>query len=144
MNPLPERWRLDLGLLLARAMVGAVFLSEGIQKFLFPDTLGIGRFTEIGIPVPALSAPFVGIVETACGALLLLGLGTSLAVVLLLLDMAVAIATTKVPILLQKGFWSMAHEARTDYCMVLGSLTLLLLGGGGWSVAAALERRRRS
>jgi uncharacterized membrane protein YphA (DoxX/SURF4 family) len=51
--------------------------------------------------------------------------------------MAVAIATTKVPILLQKGFWSMAHEARTDYCMVLGSLTLFLLGGGAWSIDAS-------
>ncbi len=137
MNAVRERWRLAAGLLLVRAMIGGVFLSEGIQKFLFPEALGVGRFTQIGIPVPALSAPFVGIVEIACGALTLLGLWTSLATLPLLADMAVAIATTKVPILLQKGFWSMAHEARTDYCMVLGSLTLFLLGGGAWSVDAA-------
>jgi len=136
MNPAPEGWRLAAGLLLVRAMIGGVFLSEGIQKFLFPDALGVGRFTQIGIPVPSLSAPFVGVVEIACGALTLLGLLTSLAALPLLVDMAVAIATTKVPILMQKGFWSMAHEARTDYCMVLGSLTLLLLGGGTWSVDA--------
>jgi uncharacterized membrane protein YphA (DoxX/SURF4 family) len=31
---------------LIRLAVGAIFLSEGIQKFLFPDTLGVGRFLK--------------------------------------------------------------------------------------------------
>lgn len=144
MNAPRAQWRLAAGLLLIRAMVGGVFLSEGIQKFLFPDALGVGRFIQIGLPSPALLAPFVGIVEIACGALLLLGLYAWLAALPLLVDMAVAIATTKVPILLQRGFWSMAHEARTDYCMVLGALTLFLLGGGAWSVDAWLQSARKS
>ena len=37
--------------LLIRLMVGAVFVSEGIQKFLFPAALGVGRFTKIRYPV---------------------------------------------------------------------------------------------
>ena len=101
--------------LLIRLMVGAVFLSEGIQKFLFPAALGVGRFTTIGIPAPQLMAPFIGAVETICGLLLIAGFVTRLATIPLLIDILVAIATTKIPMLLKSGFWAMAHEARTDY-----------------------------
>jgi uncharacterized membrane protein YphA (DoxX/SURF4 family) len=62
------------------------------------------------------------------------GLLTRLAVVPLIVDMLVAIATTKVPLLLKSGFWAMAHEARTDYCMLLGSTFLLLAGAGDLSL----------
>jgi putative oxidoreductase len=54
-------------------MVGAVFLSEGVQKFLFSTDLGVGRFIKIGIPEPQVMAPFVGIVEIVCGSLIILG-----------------------------------------------------------------------
>jgi len=128
--------------LLVRVMVGAIFVSEGLQKFLFPDALGIGRFTQIGIPFPAVMAPFVGAVEIGCGVLVLFGLFTRLAVVPLLAVMGVAISTTKIPILLKSGFWSMAHEARTDYAMVLGALFLLVVGSGPWSLDAWLSARR--
>ena len=128
--------------LLVRVMVGAIFVSEGLQKFLFPDALGIGRFTQIGIPFPAVMAPFVGAVEIGCGVLVLFGLFTRLAVVPLLAVMGVAISTTKIPILLKSGFWSMAHEARTDYAMVLGALFLLLVVSGPWSLDAWLSARR--
>ena len=125
-----------------RLMVGAVFLSEGIQKFLFPDQLGAGRFLKIGLPMPELLGPFVGTFEIVCGSLVLLGLFTRLAVVPLLVIMAVALATTKWPILVDQGFWSMAHEARTDWSMTLGALFLLVVGGGPWSVDAWIAGRR--
>ena len=51
--------------LLIRILVGWVFLSEGIQKFLFPDSLGVGRFVKIGIPWPQVMAPFVGVPSAA-------------------------------------------------------------------------------
>jgi uncharacterized membrane protein YphA (DoxX/SURF4 family) len=121
---------------LIRLMVGAVFLSEGIQKFLFPATLGVGRFRAIEIPLPELMAPFVGAVEIGCGLLLILGLVTRLAAVPLLIDIFVAIATTKIPLLFKSGFWAAVHEARTDYCMLLGLVFLLLVGGGRWSLDA--------
>lgn len=127
-------------IILVRLAVGAVFFSEGIQKFLFPQELGVGRFTTIGIPAPHLMAPFVGVVEIGCAVLLLLGLFTRLAAVPLLVDMMVAIATTKIPILLKSGVWSMAHEARTDWAMFLGSLFLLLAGPGQWSFDAWRDR----
>ena len=54
--------------------------------------------------------------------------------------MLTAIATTKLPILLEEGFWKMAHEARTDWSMLLGSIFLLIVGGGRWSLDARWTR----
>ena len=129
--------------LLVRLVVGAVFLSEGIQKFLFPAALGVGRFAKIGIPWPGFSAPFDGVFEICCGFLILLGLATRLASVPLVIDMLVAIATTKLPMLFKSGFWAMAHEARTDWSMLLGAIFLLIVGGGSWSIDAWLTRERK-
>ena len=127
--------------LIIRILVGAVFLSEGIQKFLFPADVGVGRFARIGIPSPEIMAPFVGVIEIVCGSLLLLGLLTRAAAGVLILDMVVAIATTKVPILLDRGFWTTAHESRTDWSMILGSLFLLVAGAGPLSLDARMARR---
>jgi uncharacterized membrane protein YphA (DoxX/SURF4 family) len=127
---------------LIRVLIGAVFLSEGIQKFLFPDQLGAGRFLKIGLPMPELLGPFVGSFEIVCGSLVLLGLLTRLAVIPLLVIMAVALTTTKWPMLAAQGFWHMAHEARTDWSMSLGSLFLLIGGAGPWSFDARLQSRR--
>jgi putative oxidoreductase len=127
--------------LLVRLLVGLVFLSEGIQKFLFADELGVGRFVKIGIPWPEFSAPFVGAVEIVCGSLLILGLLTRLAAVPLIIDISVAILSTKVPMLLHDGFWKMAHEARTDLCMLLGSIYLVIVGAGRMSFDAMVSGR---
>ena len=127
--------------ILIRLMVGGVFLSEGIQKFLFPDQLGVGRFATIGLPSPELLAPLVGSIEIVCGALVLLGLVTRIAAVPLLVVMTVAIATTKWPMFADRGFWVMAHEARTDWSMWLGSLFLLIVGAGPWSLDARFSSR---
>ena len=93
-------------------------------------SLGFGRFEKIGIPYPHISAPFVGVVEIACGILLLVGLATRFAAVPLLIDISVAIATTKVPILLHQGFWPAMHESRVDFCMLVGLIAILCIGGG--------------
>jgi putative oxidoreductase len=130
--------------ILIRLMVGAVFVSEGIQKLLFAAEVGAGRFAKIGIPSPEIVAPFVGCFEIVCGSLVLLGLLTRLAVIPLIVIMLTAIATTKVPILMNEGFWKMAHEARTDWSMLLGLTFLLILGAGPWSVDALLSKNRAS
>lgn len=122
--------------LLIRILVGWVFLSEGIQKFLFPDALGVGRFVRIGIPWPQVLAPFVGVVEIVCGTLILLGLFTRLASIALLADIAVAIYSTKIVAFAKNGFWGTLHEARTDISMLLGLLFLVLVGSGAWSLDA--------
>lgn len=140
--------------LLIRIMVGAVFVSEGIQKFLYPAAVGAGRFAKIGIPSPDLMGPLVGVIEIACGALVLLGLLTRLAAMPLIGVMVVAIVSTKIPILLgeelwgfalrklpEYGFWSMAHEARTDFAMLLGSTFLALVGAGPRSIDHRIATR---
>jgi putative oxidoreductase len=140
--------------LLIRLLVGWVFISEGVQKFIFPAADGVGRFAKIGIPHPAGMAPLVAIVEILCGTLIVIGLLVRLASIPLIIDMAVAITSTKVPILLGHGFWGfsdptvrplgiwgMLHEARTDFSMVLGLLFLLMVGAGGLSLDAFRQRR---
>lgn len=127
--------------LLVRLLVGWVFLSEGIQKFLYPAALGVGRFEKIGIPFPAFLAPFVGVVEIVSGTLLIVGLLTRLATIPLIMDISVAILTAKIPLLAKSGFWAMMHEARTDYCMLLGLIFLLITGPGRLSLDARFDRR---
>ena len=120
--------------ILIRILVGWVFISEGIQKFLFPAALGWGRFAKIGIPDPHVMAPLVGVGEIVCGALVILGLWTRFASVPLLVVIGVAIATTKIPMLHHGGVWAMLHEARADFSMVLGLLFLMVVGPGGFAV----------
>ena len=129
--------------LLVRLMVGGVFLSEGIQKFLYPELRGAGRFATLGIPSPDFAGPVVGGFEVVCGALILLGLLTRLAVLPTIAIMLVAIYTTQLPVLEKEGFWFMANRIRTDYSMLLGSLFLLIVGAGRWSVDARLGRNKR-
>ncbi len=145
MSPLLRRiagTRAPRAVLLVRLLVGAVFLSEGVQKFLFPAQLGVGRFVKIGLPAPGLLAPFVGACEVVCGSLLLVGLLTRLATIPLIATMLVALWTTKLPILLAKGFWAAAHEARADWSMLLGAVYLLTVGAGAWSLDRLIAERR--
>ena len=120
--------------ILIRLMVGGIFFLEGIKKFLFARQWGAGRFARIGIPLPHVLAPFVGGVEIVCGFLLLVGLLTRLASIPLIIDICVAIAATKIPILLAHGPWPMEAEARTDFSMLLGLLFLLAAGAGKLSL----------
>jgi putative oxidoreductase len=129
--------------ILIRLMVGTVFLSEGIQKFLFADALGVGRFTKIGFSNPEFWTHFTGSFEIVCGCFILFGFLTRLTSIPLLIIMIVAFITTKYPILIDKGFWSMAHEYRTDFAMTVGSIFLLIKGGGKWSLDKKLDRNEQ-
>ncbi len=126
--------------ILIRFIVGMVFLSEGIQKFLFPTLRGAGRFDKIGLPEPEFLGTFVGVFEVFCGLLMLLGLLTRLAAIPLIIIMIVAIITTKTEILREKGFWEMLHGSRTDWAMLLGSIFLLISGSGKWSLDSVLKK----
>lgn len=143
----PNNTEAPLAAVLIRFMVGLVFASEGIQKFLYSEAQGSGRFAKIGIPVPDFTGPFVGMVEVVCGVLILLGFWTRLAAIPLFINMLMAIASTKVPILLghgywmfahtfapKVGFWAFLHESRTDISMLCGSAFLALTGAGPWSI----------
>jgi uncharacterized membrane protein YphA (DoxX/SURF4 family) len=119
--------------LLIRLIVGLIFLSEGIQKFLFPELVGAGRFEKIGFENPEFWAMFVATFEIVCGSFVLIGFLTRLASIPLLIIMITALITTKIPILLNKGFWQMAHEYRTDFAMTMLLIFLIIFGAGRFS-----------
>jgi len=136
--------------LLLRLMAGGVFLSEGILKFVYTNQ-GVGRFTKLGFPWPAATATFVGGLEIAGGLLLLAGLCTRLIAVPFIIEMIVAILTTKVALYLgtsplplppappKVGFWAVMHETRSDWAQLLTVGFLLLAGPGRWSLDARLS-----
>ena len=134
----------NLPLLLIRIIVGIIFLTEGILKLVYPGELGAGRFAHIGLPMPHILAPFVGGVEIAAGAALILNAYSGAAAILLLCVIVTAIVTTKVPILLghgfgpfsvprntaHTGFLGFIHEARTDLAMLF-SLAAIVVDARG-------------
>jgi len=139
-----------LPMILIRVVVGLVFLTEGILKFLHPGELGSGRFAHIGLPLPYITAPLVGAIEIAAGAAVILNLYAGDAAILLLLVIITALITTKIPILLGRhlgpfappklehyGLLSFLHEARTDLSMLFGLVAILLDSG------VRMGRRRR-
>lgn len=134
--------RHNLPMFLIRAIVGLVFLLEGSLKFLLPQELGVGRFAAIGIPFAHTLAPLVGGLEILGGAAVLLNFYAGDAALILLAVILSALVSTKIPILLghplgqfallklaHYGLLSFLHEARTDFCMIFGTLAVLLDSG---------------
>lgn len=127
-----------------RLAVGLIFVSEGIQKFSDPGANGTGRFAKIGFSDPAFWAYFTASFEIVCGALILVGFLTRLAAIPLLIIMITAFVTTKWPILIDKGFWPMAHEYRTDFAMTLLLMFLLIYGGGNYSIDKRMYKMKKN
>ncbi len=140
--------------ILIRCMVGGVFLWEGVLKFVYTNQ-GVGRFTKIGFPAPALTADFVAVLEIVGGALLIAGFLTRLIAIPFVIEMVVAILSTKValylgtsplplpPSLPQIGAWAVLHEIRSDYAQIMSVLFLFCAGPGPWSVDAIRARVSR-
>lgn len=138
-------------ILLLRLMAGGVFLSEGILKFVYANQ-GVGRFTKLGIPFPHQMAMFIGVLEIVGGLLLVLGLLTRVIAIPFIIEMMVAILSTKVSLYLGTsplpppaspptvGFWAVMHETRSDYAQIMTSIFLLIAGPGSWSLDALLLR----
>lgn len=141
MNFLFEKSEAPQSVVLVRFIVGCVFFVEGVQKFLFPDTLGVARFIKIGFPYPHFMVGLSGGAEIICGCLLMAGLLTRLASIPLMINISVAILSTKVPMLFQKGFWTTVHESRLDFTMLFCLVFLLLVGGGGLSVNSKISEK---
>jgi putative oxidoreductase len=149
-NPSPEG---PASTLLLRLMAGGVFLWEGILKFVYVNQ-GVGRFTKLGMPFPHLTANFVGYLEIVGGLLLLSGLMTRLIAIPFIIEMMVAILSTKVSLYLgtsplplppsppQFGMWAVLHEIRSEYAQLLTTAFLLVNGPGRWSLDALLQKKR--
>jgi uncharacterized membrane protein YphA (DoxX/SURF4 family) len=134
--------RRDLPMMLIRVMVGLVFMTEGILKFVRPQELGTGRFAAIGLPYPQVLAPLVAVTEIVAGLAVMIGFYAGDAALALLAVILVALVTTKLPILLGRpmgpfalaklahyGAGSFLHEARVDLCMLLGTVAVVIDAG---------------
>jgi uncharacterized membrane protein YphA (DoxX/SURF4 family) len=142
-------------ILFLRLMAGGVFLWEGILKFVYANQ-GVGRFTKLGMPMPAYTANFVACLEIVGGLMLLSGLLTRLISVPFIIEMIVAILSTKIslylgtsplplpPALPKVGMWAVLHEIRSDYAQIMTVIFLLVNGPGRWSLDALLHGRRLS
>ncbi len=140
-------------ILILRLMAGGVFFWEGILKFVYVNQ-GIGRFTKLGFPMPELTANFVGTTEIIGGLFLLFGLFTRFTSFWFIIEMIVAILSTKILLYLgtsplpmppappKMGIWAVLHEIRSDYAQLLICLFLLLEGAGKNSLDALLKRQR--
>src|SRR3954454_2289968 len=139
--------------ILIRVMAGAVFLWEGILKFVYTNQ-GVGRFTKLGFPAPHFTATADGWLEIIGGILLLTGLLTRVIAIPFIVEMIVAMLSTKIPLYLgtsplplppvppQVGFWAVLHEIRSEYAQLLTCIFLLVAGPGRWSVDAWLAGKR--
>src|SRR5437867_331756 len=137
--------------LFLRLMAGGVFLWEGILKFVYANQ-GVGRFTKLGMPFPHQTATFVGCLEIVGGLLLLSGLMTRVIAIPFIVEMIVAILSTKISLYLgtsplplppappQVGIWAVLHEIRSEYAQLLTVLFLAINGPGRWSLDAVMGR----
>jgi uncharacterized membrane protein YphA (DoxX/SURF4 family) len=152
------KWLLDppifgtTAIIWIRLVTGGIFFWEGLLKFVYPNQ-GVGRFTKLGFPFPELTAHFVATTEIMGGILLLLGLFTRITALYFILEMIVAILSTKITLFLgtsplplppappRTGFWAVLHEIRADYGQLLTSIFLLLEGPGINSLDRVMRRR---
>lgn len=145
------KWMLEVpeetpaSVVLIRLMAGAVFFWEGLIKFTFANQ-GVGRFTKLGFPFPEMTANFVGGLEIVGGLLLLSGFLTRAICIPFIIEMIVAMLSTKIPMYLgtyplapppvppQSGGWAVLHEIRSEYAQLFCCWFLLLVGPGKWSL----------
>jgi putative oxidoreductase len=139
--------------LLLRFMAGSVFFWEGLLKLVYVNQ-GVGRFTKLGFPFPELTAHFVAGFEIVGGLLIMAGLFTRLVALGFVIEMVVAILSTKVSLFLgtsplplpvsppKVGIWAVLHEVRSEWAQLTTSLFWVLAGPGSWSLDAWRARRR--
>lgn len=131
--------RLSLGLAVLRVVVGVVFLVHGYQKLFLMGIPGVtGFFTQIGAPLPGVTAPLVSVLEFAGGIALILGLLTPAVAALLAVNMLGAILLVHLP----NGF--SASEGGYEFVLTLlaASLALALTGPGAYALDTVFRRGR--
>jgi putative oxidoreductase len=132
-------------ILILRLMVGGVFFWEGILKFVYVNQ-GVGRFTKLGFPYPESTAHVIATGEIIGGLLLIFGLFTRITAFYFIIQMIVAVLSTKIDLYLgtsplplppappKVGIWAVLHEIRSDYAQILTCLFLFIEGAGRWSL----------
>src|SRR3954453_7589248 len=128
-------------ILFIRMMAGGGFVMEGILKFVYVNQ-GVGRFTKLGFPFPETTAHFIATGEIIGGLLLIFGLFTKITAFYFIIQMIVAVLSTKIRLYLgtsplpsppappKMGIWAVLHEIRSDYAQILTCLFLVIAGAG--------------
>src|SRR5580765_4331360 len=128
-------------ILIIRLMAGSVFFWEGILKFVYVNQ-GVGRFTKLGFPFPETTAHLIATGEIIGGLLLIFGLFTRFTAFYFIIQMIVAVLSTKIDLYFGRsplpmppappkmGIWAVLHEIRSDYAQILSCLFLLIEGPG--------------
>ncbi len=141
-------------ILIIRLMAGSVFFWEGILKFVYANQ-GVGRFTKLGFPFPETTAHLIATGEIIGGLLLIFGLFTRITACYFIVQMIVAVLSTKIDLYFGRsplpmppappkmGIWAVLHEIRSDYAQILTSLFLLIEGAGRRSLDFVVARTRK-
>ena len=125
-----------LGPLLLRLVFGWFWLETGWAKLHNLEFFS-QRFVEWGIPLPMLSATASGAVDLIGGALLILGLGTRLVTVPMIVNMLVALAVVVLP-----GISTFNEFVELDEVLYVAVLFWLLMAGPGKASLDHLIARR--
>jgi putative oxidoreductase len=141
-------------ILIIRLMAGSVFFWEGILKFVYVNQ-GVGRFTKLGFPFPATTAHIIATGEIIGGLLLIFGLFTRITAFYFIIQMIVAVLSTKIDLYLGRsplplppappkiGIWAVLHEIRSDYAQILTCLYLVIEGAGRRSLDFVISTSKK-
>ncbi|MGD9796439.1 MAG: DoxX family protein [Acidimicrobiia bacterium] len=118
--------------LVLRVVLGGLFIWHGIDKFDVGIDMIEEMFTMWGVPAPGLTAPLTAIIEIVAGTMLVLGIGTRIAAMLLSVVMIGALIYVKQDL----GIISSQPMpgAELDLAMLAGLIALMILGPGSISV----------
>jgi putative oxidoreductase len=129
--------QVSLGLAALRLAVAMVFINHGRQKLFGYGFAGVtGAFTQMGVPFPGLTGPFIGLLEFFGGIALAIGLLSRLFALGFVFDMLGAILLVQ----MKRGFSAFELE----FLLLGSSLALTLMGAGKFSVDALLAGRGES
>lgn len=120
----------SFGLTVLRIVVGIIFLAHGYQKLFNFGFHGVaGMFGHLGVPIPAVFAVIVTLVEFVGGILLITGLATRIPALLLAIDMIVAILLVHA----KRGFFNTSGGVEFPLVLLAATICLALAGGGAVS-----------
>ncbi|ACO46709.1 DoxX family protein [Deinococcus deserti] len=134
----PAAHRVDLALTLLRVVIGAIFIAHGFQKFFLYTLPGTtGAFTQMGVPLPGLTAPLVATLELLGGLALVAGFLTRPVAALLAATMLGALVLVHLP----AGFLG-ANGMEFPLALMAATSALALSGAGRYALDHVLSRRQ--
>jgi putative oxidoreductase len=128
----------QFGIAILRIITGVVFVAHGAQKVFVYGFAGVGgAFAQMGVPMPTVMGPLIGLLELFGGVALIVGLFTRVAAIALACDMlgAMILVHAAGGFFLPKGL---------EFVLMLfaAALALVFAGPGALSVDGVLASRR--